>query len=493
MLAAVSTAVGVHVVDFDRREVRLLPTARTGPVYGISWFPGSDRLCLGFARSIPPADGKEDLAWYARSEIGFVSNGDWTSATCLSHPHQLLCASDGRVVCTNTGRNCLTILDPSRPGHFQEWRLTDRRWDRESGADNSGDHLNSVCERDGELWVLAHRFDRGSRIARLSYPSLRSVEEFDVPMYTGMHNVWIDDDGRCLALGSHAAVVVDARSGSTVLVSPVAGYARGLARTRDQYVIGISPKARRGVRGNGDAYLLAIDRLHGDTGTLVTLRGAGAVCEVRVLDQPDLAHHGMPLANAHTLAERATPSEACFAGIAPDLNGRGRATGRFLSVSLDEPAVEPGNALRADADCLCVMMSPDDETGGIALRYAIPPGQHGLVSIGFTIGSRVYQDRGMVVMVLAAEPAGTAAASIWRRTDGDDDWSHVETCGSAATLPREGLLSASRHGDGDWQFEVDGHPIPYRSRDLSSARGRVVLRWLGATIQILQGRKATEP
>jgi hypothetical protein len=64
MLAAVSTAVGAHVVDLDRREVCLLPTARTAPVYGISWFTGSSRLCLGFAKSIPPsARGRAVLRW----------------------------------------------------------------------------------------------------------------------------------------------------------------------------------------------------------------------------------------------------------------------------------------------------------------------------------------------------------------------------------------------------------------------------------------------
>ncbi len=125
MKALVSTVQFLLLVDLEDHSVTILENENP-EYYGISWFPGTDRIVL--SHSGLDNNSLIDLASYAQSERGWISDGQRKSTPFLSQPHQILCASDGRIVCTNTGRNCLVIVDLDQPGHFHEIRISEARW-----------------------------------------------------------------------------------------------------------------------------------------------------------------------------------------------------------------------------------------------------------------------------------------------------------------------------------------------------------------------------
>ena len=94
--AIVATTGWLLLVDMQSRQVQPLEQNRP-EYYGISWFPGSEELVLSHT-GLNNAD-LIDIAGYAQSERGWLSQGSASSRTFLSAPHQILCAPDGRVIC----------------------------------------------------------------------------------------------------------------------------------------------------------------------------------------------------------------------------------------------------------------------------------------------------------------------------------------------------------------------------------------------------------
>ena len=142
--ALVATTGYLLLVDLQSRKV--LPLERKRPeYYGISWFPGEDELVLSHS-GVNNSD-LVDISSYAQSEQGWLSKGVKNSRRFLSQPHQILCAPDGRVISTNTGRNVISVVDLNRSSVFQEAGISDARWDRLALDRITGDHLNSVFLR----------------------------------------------------------------------------------------------------------------------------------------------------------------------------------------------------------------------------------------------------------------------------------------------------------------------------------------------------------
>ena len=127
MLALVATPRFLLLVDLESRRVSVIEDGRQ-EYYGITWRPGGDQLIL--SHSGLDNESLVDLESYALSEVGWISAGPLHSSRFLSQPHQILCGPDGRVICTNTGRNSVVVIDPARPGHYQETQLHPDRWDR---------------------------------------------------------------------------------------------------------------------------------------------------------------------------------------------------------------------------------------------------------------------------------------------------------------------------------------------------------------------------
>ncbi|GAA0133980.1 hypothetical protein YSY43_08200 [Paenibacillus sp. YSY-4.3] len=270
--------------------------------YGISWFENDEHLVL--SHSGIENSNLMDITSYALSERGWISAGEKRSSVFLSAPHQILCTSDGKVVCTNTGRNVITTIDLSRPGFFHEIGLSSERWDRLSPDVYSGDHLNSVFIKDDNLYVIAHRFNKGSWLGVFSYPGMQLLEIDNLGPATGLHNIWITDQGQKISCDSNKGSLIDLDKKTPLWVSGAPIFTRGLAAHGDYIVVGESQQTGRDLRRSSMSGLWIVDRRNWKTIDHICLGPYGAVNEVRLLDVPDLAHHKVPFAGLGKLLER---------------------------------------------------------------------------------------------------------------------------------------------------------------------------------------------
>lgn len=287
--ALVATPKYLLCVDLVSKKIASVETGRS-EYYGVSWFPNKEQLIL--SHSGLDNSTLVDIASYAQSEVGYISSGQKRSRPFLSQPHQIVCAPDGRVVCTNTGRNVITVIDLEKPGFYHEASVSPERWDRLSLDATIGDHINSVFIKDDQLFVMCHRFNRGSLLATFSYPSLELLSAKPLDGYTGLHNIWVTKEGQAISCDSETAGIIDLSSGSTLWQSETQIYTRGLAATDNYIIVGESQKTGRDIRGRSLSSLWILDRTTWQTIDYISLGHFGCVNEVRLLDVPDEAHHG---------------------------------------------------------------------------------------------------------------------------------------------------------------------------------------------------------
>lgn len=267
--------------------------------YGITWDPRGDGIILSHS-GLNNSD-LIDISSYATSEVGYLSAGIVTTEPFLSAPHQILFGSDRRIIATNTGRNSITVYDPEMPGHFQEKRVSASRWDRLNLENTLGDHLNSVFQKDDMLFVVAHGHKHGSSIVTLSYPQLEIQNISPVAGRTGLHNIWISDDGQQLCCHSNIGGLIEVNANKVIWESGSRIYTRGLAVARDFIVVGESQMTNRDQRRSSMSGLWVLDRQSFATLDHICLGPYGAVNEVRLLNVADLAHHGQPFTDVKSL------------------------------------------------------------------------------------------------------------------------------------------------------------------------------------------------
>lgn len=293
VFAVVSTATALLLVNLNTKEVILLEFNRPN-YYGVSWFPNGKELVL--SHSVIDCMSLSDMASYVDSEKGFLSMGSLNTVPFLSHPHQIFCASDNRVVCANTGRNAISVIDFSKLGYFQEKKISEGRWDT--------DHLNSVFEKNGHLYVIAHGNRQGSTLVTLTYPELKiiSIQSLKDKMgfnNLGLHNIWITDEGQKICCGSETGELLELndqyssvlwRAGTPILT-------RGLAASDQIVLIGESQISKRALRHSSASALWLIDRKTWKAIDYFYLGPYGSVHEVRLLNISDEAHHGHSFSN----------------------------------------------------------------------------------------------------------------------------------------------------------------------------------------------------
>jgi hypothetical protein len=277
-----------HVLRYctDSRATFIIETDRH-EYYGASWFRGDSSLYLSHS-GLVDHNHVVSPEEYMLSEVGYLSSGDRTSEPFLSAPHQIRCIEDGIIAATNTGRNCLSLVN-ARDWSIRQIRLSEILWDRFGASDRSGKHYNSIEYKNGRLFLVAHNFDKGSFTVELEWPSLRLIE-ISQHQTSGIHNLWIRDDGVWLACDSMKNGLIDLKTGKTLWQTDTWSFTRGLAATtRDTYV-GSSKIAPRELRGHSETGVWVID-----AGTMKTrdyhwLGHFGGVHEVRLIDELDLCH-----------------------------------------------------------------------------------------------------------------------------------------------------------------------------------------------------------
>jgi hypothetical protein len=306
--ALVSTCNYLLAVHLETKTVQIIENHRS-EYYGISWF--RDATDLSLSHSGLDNNLLINISDYAQSERGWISTGNVNSRKVLSQPHQILCTPDGRIICTNTGRNCITMLDHKSPDSYQEIKFNDNRWDRPSINEVHGDHLNSIFLYLDKLYILGHGHNKGSKLFTVSYPNLELLETQSLKNITGLHNIFVNNDGQKISCNSNIGGLIDIEPNghSTLWRSGNNGYTRGLAATIDYIVIGESEQSTREKRPHSWSGLFIVDRKTWKTLDYISLGPYGNVHEVRLADTEDLAHHegkfqGLELLLSNSLPEK---------------------------------------------------------------------------------------------------------------------------------------------------------------------------------------------
>jgi hypothetical protein len=335
------------------------------------------------------------------------------------------------VIVTNTGRNRIQVVDLDRPGHFQEVGLSRSRWDRLSPSGPFGDHLNSVHEKNGKLYAVAHGHRNGSRIAVFTYPDLSFVSETKVPNVTGAHNIFVDRDGKAIGCHSEVGGLIDFGTGELLWESGSPVYTRGLAASDDLFLIGESEITSREGRKSCPSGIWLVERRSLRTADYIPLGPYGAVHEVRLVDVPDHAHHGTPLAGgAAALKSRASlldRAERLKASLATS-----RFWKSFTPVLGQVRTDEEGWKTATAATMLAVLRHSASELS-VDYRLSKPPSHASLIAGYHGNGD----DKCMDAFILQSQGAD-ATLTLWRH--GGDDWNGDPSV-AVGQLPLSGRLS----------------------------------------------------
>lgn len=482
--ALVATTTHLLLIDLEHRNVTPLENDRP-EYYGVSWFANDAKLALSHTGL--DSETLVDIASYARSEIGWVSLGNYESKKCLSAPHQILCANDGRVICANTGRNAICVIDPARPNQFQEAGLSEHRWDRLSLDEAIGDHLNSVFLRGNRLYVLAHGFNRGSLLGTFSYPELDLLDIEPLGPRSGLHNIWITDQGQRISCHSNVGGLIDLDGKSPLWLSGSSMYTRGLAACADYVLIGESQKASRQQRRASLSGLWILDRHTWGPIDYLCLGPYGGVQEVRLLDVPDEAHHGDPFAGLSELLERKSCTEHLSQqrlAIARTLHYENRHWSGFEPI-FGSPSPNADGSRTAASDDLCLTVKTTQGVPvklGITFKLQAPAGQAHISLVLDYRGSG--DDTNMTALLAYPLNEQLAALSLWKHNG--TTWQSVKAL--IDNLPLEGTLGIVQI-EKTMVIQLNGKEILQLSHAELGLEGNVEtigIRWVGAAVKPIE-------
>ncbi|CAN7746599.1 hypothetical protein LJR029_005226 [Caballeronia sp. LjRoot29] len=479
LYAVVATVRALLLVELKSKEVTPLEWDRP-EYYGISWRQNGMDLIL--SHSMLENSELTDVSSYAMSEVGVVSEGPYTTRPFLSQPHQIAVASDGRIICTNTGRNSISIFDPAKPTLLQEARISDARWDRLSLGDVPGDHLNSVFEKAGILYVIAHRHGKGSALATFSLPDLELSALEPVKDRSGLHNIWVADDGQRISCHSEAGSLIDLNNNTVLWDSGSPVYTRGLAVAADFVLVGESQKTERASRRHSMSGLWLLDRKTWKALDYFCLGSYGAVHEVRLLNVKDEAHHGHLFAGLDSLLKR-----DCRVDMAAErLNASNRAQQskamwKTFDLVFGSPLpAENGGQTAAPLDlCLFVHRTQNRLEQDLDFSYSLdyPAGESHMAIVAYRGNGG---DSDMDALLLQRMDDTQAELSRWVH-DGRT-WTRRANI-SVHGLPLSGKIRFKVDAEGV-TLRIDDQPFSGDWLDDFPARSCAIgVRWLGATIR----------
>lgn len=408
--AIVATTGWLLLVDLQSRQVQPLESSRP-EYYGISWSPNSDKLLLSHS-GLDNAN-LVDIAGYALSERGWLSNGDISSRLFLSQPHQILTAPDGRIVCTNTGRNVISVFDYEKPNLIQEVGISSARWDRLSLDNITGDHLNSVYLRNNRLYVVAHAHSKGSKLATFTYPELELISIELLGERTGLHNIWVTAEGQRISCHSESGSLVDLDNPTPLWESGSEIYTRGLAAGGAYVLVGESQKTGRDLRRSSLSGLWILDKKNWQSVDYLCLGPYGAVNEVRVLDESDDAHHGHLFKGLESLIvndARLDLSKKRLVAATAALVSKNLWAG--YKTIFGSPTVLVDGKKRASIDQLCLIIKQNSLVKELIFEFSLEAqsGAHVSAVLGYSGDGN---DHCMTALLL--QPIGNASEfSLWR-------------------------------------------------------------------------------
>jgi len=478
LYAVVATVRALLLVELKSKQVTPLEWDRP-EYYGISWRPAGKDLIL--SHSMVDTNELQEISSYAMSEVGVLSESAFTTPPFLSAPHQIIFASDDRIICTNTGRNSISIFDPAKPHLMQEARVSGARWDRLSPDDVMGDHLNSVFEKDGVLYAMAHRFGKGSALATFSFPDLDLLALELVKNRSGLHNVWVTDDGQRISCHSEAGSLIELNSDAILWESGSPVYTRGLAASTDFVLVGESERAQRASRRHSMSGLWLLDRNTWQALDYFCLGSYGGVHEVRLLNIKDEAHHGHTFAGIDTLLTRDRRDDMTAERLsASNRAQRSKALWKSFELIFGSPVPADNGGQLTDSETLCLLIqrAQDQPDGALTFSYSID-NQEEESHMAIVAYRGQGGDSDMDALLLQRISHTDAQMSSWFH-DGRS-WTR------RADIAIDGLPLS-----GDVQFTVthDGVKLEITGQQFSGDcldyfpidSGALGIRWLGATI-----------
>jgi hypothetical protein len=410
------------------------------------------------------------------SERGWLSYGQRQGPPSLSVAHQILCAGD-RVIATNTGRNCITVFRTDDWFYRHYW-VDQIRWDRMGRENPCGRHLNSVFLRDDRLYVIAHNHDRGSEIVRLTWPEM-DVVSIDRTSTLMAHNLWLTDEGQMIVCDSMRGTLVDVLQDEVVWRCEMPkAVTRGLAACGDYVFVGHSAVGAREARVHRDSHIWVVDRRTWKTLDVLNLPGSGNIHEIRLLNQPDLCHHGqvfrgeLVMRSAESWQARRVTEWSGGEAVVPVATTSGPTTidawdqhvpfaefdgSRAKAAAFSLATVKGFHARDVVVRARVDVLDADARHAGLVARYQGPA------------------DRNMLVALMAKADGG-CHVQLWRQTAGK--WSCLS---SAAVRQGQGMLELRAAGS-DVRVAFDGRtlirakipgPVSGGSVGLRSARGSI--------------------
>jgi hypothetical protein len=459
--------------DSDAREVFVIEAGRP-EYYGISWFPGATEIFL--SHSGLENDTLQEPLSYATSEVGWISRGNDNSWPSISQPHQILCLDNGMVAVTNTGRNCLTIVNSA------DWSIRHHRWDgvlwdRLGSTDQSGSHFNSITISNGFLYLLAHNFDKPSYTLKFEQSNLRLVEILQHKV-SGLHNLWMRDDGLFIACDTFAQGLVNLVDGQTLWRShDPTGLSRGLAATESLIFVGSSINGSRASRRQGETGIWTVDAARFSTLDYHALGHFGGVHDIRLLDEPDLCHpHGPISLSRHLIG--LTPerfiSRRRLAAVEVWTSFRERWEVVFGS---PEGSVD---AIHFPIGQLCLMLQRNHRGSRFRISGMLNVSGQGEQHCALVGRYRGPNDTNMVAAILSRDTVGHASLGLWRESGAG--WIFL----GGSPMPRLfGLVELSGEGD-RFAIRCDGTEILVVVDVEVPPDGGVGVRGIDSNVQTIQ-------
>jgi hypothetical protein len=478
LFAVVATVRALLLVELRSKQV--IPLEWDQPeYYGISWRPEGNDLIL--SHSMLDNNELRDVSSYAMSEVGILSEGTFTTSPFLSQPHQIEFASDERIICTNTGRNSISIFDPAKPNLLQEARVSGARWDRLSPDNVPGDHLNSVFEKADVLYAIAHRHGRGSALATFSYPDLDLLSLDPVKNRSGLHNIWVTGDGQQISCHSEAGSLIELNSGAILWDSGSPIYTRGLAASADFVLVGESERAQRASRRHSMSGLWLLDRRSWQALDYFCLGSYGAVHEVRLLNVKDEAHHGHLFAGLDRVLTRDRRDVMTIERLgASNRAQRSKALWKSFDLIFGSPVSTENGGQVANSGNLCLLVQRRRDQPDRTLNFA------------FSIASPEVESH-MAIVAYRGEggDADMDALLIQRVSETEAEMSHWIHDGRSWNRCDETAIGGLPFS-GDVRFSVTSEAVSLEINgkafsgscvdDFPTDAGALGIRWLGATV-----------
>lgn len=204
--------------------------------------------------------------------------------------HQLA-SYGGHVWAVSPFTNSLIGVRPGQPiSDWVEFDLLDvctRAYTGRDGqrADDRA-HFNSLLWTDSCLYVAAHNCGRPSFIVTYDTKTL-SVRSIRPNCGQLIHGLALDGD-ELFWLSTGTAEIRSSAGRVIPLVQE--RFARGLAVTKDVFVVGFTKWRDRSDRFNEDAWIQLIDRQSGSAQSEIVLPDSGNINDLRLLDAIDFAH-----------------------------------------------------------------------------------------------------------------------------------------------------------------------------------------------------------